>query len=278
MNSAPIEDNQTTTTDTPPILRAKDAEISAPFDTDDDATTPLVSIVIPVYNEESILEESVIDLMADMERFAFSYEIVLAENGSSDRTLELGTALASQHPQIRIFQCPEPDYGLALRMGIESSRARYVICEEIDLCDTDFHERALGLLIEGESDLIVGSKALASSNDKRPLFRRTATLVINMLLRIFLGFRGTDTHGLKAFHRSRLLDVVKSCVVNRDLFASEFVIRSERGDFRVKEIPISLEEKRPPSVKLISRVPHVLANLVRLVWAIRMSRRPPGSA
>ena len=99
-----------------------------------------------------------------------------------------------------------------------------------------------------------------------------------MLLRIFLGFRGTDTHGLKAFHRERLLDVVKSCVVNRDLFASEFVIRSERGDFRVHEIPISLEEKRPPSVNLVRRVPHVLANLARLVWVIRMGRRPPGSA
>ena len=119
-------------------------------------------------------------------------------------------------------------------------------------------------------DLVVGSKTLRNSSDQRPLYRRLATRVLNFLFRIFLDFQGTDTHGLKAFHRDRLLEVVEACLVNEDLFASEFVIRAERMNFRMTEIPLTVVEKRKPSINLFSRVPNVLKNLARLVWIIRL--------
>ena len=53
--------------------------------------------------------------------------------------------------------------------------------------------------------MVVGSKAMKGASDQRPLFRRAATRVINGMLRVALDFRGTDTHGLKAFHRETLL-------------------------------------------------------------------------
>ena len=61
-----------------------------------------------------------------------------------------------------------------------------------------------------------------------------------------LGFRGTDTHGLKAFRRLALLDTVRACLVDKDVFASEFVIRADRGGVTTKEIPVHIIEKRPP--------------------------------
>src|SRR5206468_6930201 len=100
--------------------------------------------------------------------------------------------------------------------------------------------------------------AMKGANDDRPWIRRTATRVINLLLRVSTGFRGTDTHGLKAFRRERLVDVARACVVERDLFASELVIRAQRMGRVVREIPIALREKRPPSTHLFRRVPHVL--------------------
>jgi hypothetical protein len=93
--------------------------------------------------------------------------------------------------------------------------------------------------------------------------------VINGLLRLSLGFRGTDTHGLKAFRRTALIDVARACIVDKDLFASEFVIRAERAGVRIQEIPVRIKEKRPPSTHLFRRVPNVLNNLVKLVVAIR---------
>ncbi len=97
--------------------------------------------------------------------------------------------------------------------------------------------------------------------------------MLNGMLRVFLGFHGTDTHGLKAFRRKRLLDVIDRCVVEKDLFASEFVIRAQRMGFRMTEIPVTVVEKRPPSINLYRRVPNVLKNMARLVWVIRVKHR-----
>jgi glycosyltransferase involved in cell wall biosynthesis len=243
----------------------------------DPSTPPELSIVIPVYNEEALLEESVLDLMDQLQadpRLAHrSYELLISENGSTDRTVEIGQDLQDRFDNLHLLRAGEPNYGLAMRNGILAARGEFVLCDEIDLCDSDFYARALTIMEAEDYDLVVGSKALDKSLDHRPLLRRTATRVLNGLFRVFLGFHGTDTHGLKAFRRQRLLQVVDRCVVDKDLFASEFVIRAERMNFRMTEIPVSVEEKRRPSIHLFRRVPNVLRNLGRLVWVIRIANR-----
>ncbi len=149
-----------------------------------------------------------------------------------------------------------------------------MICEEIDLCDLDFHRRALEHLRHGDCDMVVGSKAMKGSSDERPLFRRAATRVINGMLWVALDFRGTDTHGLKAFERERLIPIVESCVIDRDLFTSELVIRTGRAGLHVIEIPIKLHEKRPPSINLVKRVPNVMRGLAKLTYVIRFGGKP----
>lgn len=237
---------------------------------------PRVSIVIPIYNEEGILHAAVIDLLdrlrdaAAEEPALKSFEILLSENGSSDQTVAIGEELARRHPEVRIDSLGRPNYGAAMKAGILRARGEYVICDEIDLCDVDFYTRALRLLTSGEAEMVIGSKAMAGADDKRPLLRRAATLTINGMLRVLVGFHGTDTHGLKAFRRERLLDTVHRCVVDKDLFASEFVIRAEREGKRLREIPVHITEKRPPSINLVKRVPNVLKNLARLTYVIRI--------
>ena len=113
----------------------------------------------------------------------------------------------------------------------------------------------------------------AGAEDQRPWARHAASLFYTGLLRTLLGFRGTDTHGLKAFRRDRLVDVARACVVERDLFASELVIRAQRMGRDVREIPITLHEKRPPSTHLLRRVPRVLKGLLKLGWTIRIRHR-----
>lgn len=233
------------------------------------------SFVIPVYNEEAIITTAINDLVVNLTDALpdLNYEIIITENGSVDDTLELAYALERKYPQVRALHSPEPNYGRALRRGILEARGRLVLCDEIDICDVDFHQRALKILQANQADMVVGSKAHKDARDKRPVFRRVATGVLNGMLRIAVGFKGTDTHGLKAFQRERLLPVVNRCVVDKDLFASEFVIRSERDAYRVFEIPVTIQEKRPPSINLVKRVPHVLRNMARLTWAIRVTGR-----
>lgn len=231
---------------------------------------PSISIVIPVYNEEAILRSAVVDLIDRLGPLQSSYELILAENGSTDRTAALGRELSKRFDELVCRHTEEPNYGKALRDGILHARGDVVICDEIDLCDTDFYERALGLLEDPSIDFVVGSKAMVGARDERPYYRRLGTRMINGLLRWTLGFQGTDTHGLKAFRRELTQPVARACLVDRDLFASELVIRAQRSGLGVREIPVRVLEKRPPSVGLVRRVPSVLRNLAKLFVAIRI--------
>jgi glycosyltransferase involved in cell wall biosynthesis len=230
------------------------------------------SIVIPVYNEASIVREAAVDLCHRLDELRWDYELILAENGSRDGTLRVLRELAAERPRIRFLHEADANYGRALKRGILEARGDIVICDEIDLCDVGFYLRALPILEEG-ADLVIGSKAMKGANDGRPLVRRLATRTITVLLRLTTGFRGTDTHGLKAFRRERLVEVARACVVDRDLFASELVIRAQRMGRDVREIPIALQERRPPSTALLRRVPRVLKGLIKLGWTIRVRHR-----
>ncbi|HET7501147.1 MAG TPA: glycosyltransferase family 2 protein [Kofleriaceae bacterium] len=245
------------------------------------ARPPDVSIVIPVYNEEGILREAVTELLDGLDVVRrglhapeLTFEVILAENGSRDRTAEIAAHLADERPDVRAFSLGEPNYGKALRAGILAAHGAIVICDEIDLCDLDFHRRALEHLRHHDCDMVIGSKAMKGASDERPMFRRVATKVMSGLLRVALDFRGTDTHGLKAFDRAQLLPVVEACVIDRDLFASELVIRAHRARLRVLEIPVRLHEKRPPAINLTRRVPHVLRGLAKLTYVIRFGGKP----
>lgn len=231
---------------------------------------PHISIVIPVYNEEAILRSAVVDLRERLQPFGWNYEIIVAENGSRDKTAELATALCEKYPELRSLSVGEPNYGKALREGIRAARGTFVICDEIDLCDTDFHHAALTELELGRTDMVIGSKLIAGAMDERPMLRHAASIAYTGLLRGLLGFRGTDTHGLKAFRRAAILPIVESCVADKDVFASELVIRAYRTGKQIVEIPIRVLEKRPPSINLFKRVPNVLTNLAKLTWAIRV--------
>jgi glycosyltransferase involved in cell wall biosynthesis len=236
---------------------------------------PRISIVIPVYNEEGILHSSVVDLRERLAPLAWNYEVILAENGSKDRTVAIAEELSAKYPEVRWLSIGEPNYGKAMKTGILESLGEFVICDEIDLCDTDFHQQALRLLESGNVDMVIGSKLIAGADDARPWARHAASLVYTNLLRVTLGFRGTDTHGLKAFRRSALIDIVADCLVDRDVFASEFVIRAYRARVPIDEIPVHVVEKRPPSINLLKRIPNVIKNLIKLSWAIRLGTEPP---
>lgn len=230
------------------------------------------SIVIPVYNEAKMVRSATLELAQKLDALGWSYELILAQNGSKDGTQEIIAQLSRELPRVRGMDNEEPNYGKALKRGILDARGAIVFCDEIDLCDTDFYLRALPVL-QGGADMVIGSKAMRGANDKRPLLRRVATRVMTLLLRIATGFKGTDTHGLKAFKRERTLAVVDACVIDRDLFASELVIRASRMGREVREIPIALDEKRPPSIHLFRRVPRVLRGLFKLGWVIRIRYR-----
>jgi glycosyltransferase involved in cell wall biosynthesis len=234
-----------------------------------------LSIVIPIHNEEAIVFDSVVGLLERLPRISDSFELILAENGSTDDTLAVVRELKQRYGKVSYLQVGEPNYGRALKEGILKSRGKYVVCDEIDLCDIDFYRSSLGLLREDKVEMVVGSKLAPGAQDLRPWIRNFASRVFSGLLKLGAGFKGTDTHGLKAFVREPLLDVVEACRVEGNLFASELVIRAERAGRRIVELPLTVREKRRPTINLVRRVPRAVYNLGRLAWIIRVQDRNP---
>jgi glycosyltransferase involved in cell wall biosynthesis len=235
---------------------------------------PAVSVLIPIYNEEEILEESVRDIVAGADPLGIPYELVLCENGSRDRTVEVGERLCEELPQLRLLRCPVPDYGEALIMGIREARGENIVCFEIDFYDVHFIEMAQVLL--KKYDAVIGSKRGVGARDRRPFVRRFITWGFNTFLRIFFGFTGTDTHGIKAFKAEPVRPLVEACRTRRDVFTTELVIRIERAGLWRCEVPLEIEEKRPAPINITRRVPSTLRNLWTLWKATRTIGRPKG--
>src|SRR5690606_26690649 len=122
---------------------------------------PHVAIVIPIYNEEGILHSAVVDLRERLSPLAWNYEIILAENGSTDRTIEIADKLSKKYPEVRYISAGAPDYGTALRERVLARDADLILCADIDLCRTDCHQRAVATLESGSADLVIGSKLIS---------------------------------------------------------------------------------------------------------------------
>jgi len=233
---------------------------------------PNVSILIPVYNEEKILEESVREILQGVDAQGISYELVLCENGSRDRTVEIAERLRGEFPRLRFVRYPEPNYGAALAQGIREARGEKIVCFEIDFFDVSFVEMADVML--KKYDAVIGSKRARGARDRRPLIRRFITFGFNTFLRVFFKFTGTDTHGIKAFRSAPVQPVVEACRTERDIFTTELVIRMERAGLWMCEIPLEIEERRPAPVNILRRVPSALKNIWRLWRALRTTERP----
>lgn len=230
---------------------------------------PYLSVIIPIYNEEEILKVAVDNLIGKLKEMNVDFEIILAENGSKDSTRLIAKKLEEDNLDMVIFlSIGEPNYGKALKEGILKARGQIIINDEIDIGDVDFYKRSLDILAYDDAQMVVGSKQLSGPHDLRPWNRKIISLILNFLFKIIFGFKGTETHGLKAWKREYLKSIVEKCITEKDIFVSEFTIRAEKEGIKIKEIPIKIEEKRIARVNLIKRVPNVLKNIYKLSKAL----------
>jgi glycosyltransferase involved in cell wall biosynthesis len=231
------------------------------------ATDLTMSVVIPVYNEADFLANALEKLYGELGQVDAAVDVILAENGSTDGTAELGRRLSEKYPALSVLELPEPDYGGAMRAGFLAATGDWVVNSDIDYFSGAFLARVVAEA--AEADVVLASKRDPESDDRRSPVRRLATWAFNKVLRIMLGSKVSDTHGIKALRREVIEDVAADVISRQDLFDTELVIRAEKQGWRIKELPIVVEEQRVAKSNLLSRVPRTL----RGVWRIRRALR-----
>lgn len=201
-----------------------------------------ISIIIPIYNEEALLKreiEFLIQRLGDV----YIYEIILIENGSKDRSYQIAQNLAKKFKVVHTVKENIPSYGTAVKRGLLSARYDTIIQFDLDLIDLDFLKKSLSLL--HRADVVVGSKTLSSSSDKRSFARMFVTRSINYVLRNYFRYKGTDTHGIKAYRKKSIIPLLASVINTNLFFDTEVLLLAQKFNLKICELPISVAKLRP---------------------------------
>lgn len=183
-------------------------------------------------------------------------EIVLVENGSTDSTLQISRDLGNEHPIISVASLPRANYGSALREGIRLAKGEAITIFNADFWDVDFLVSALAIL--PQFDFVLATKNAPEAQDNRTLNRRLITRGFNLFLNIVFDYHGTDTHGLKVLRADVVKKLIADTVTDGELMDTELVLRAQFQGCRIREIPITLFEKRPPRISPLKRVPKTI--------------------
>jgi glycosyltransferase involved in cell wall biosynthesis len=220
------------------------------------------SIVIPIYNEEEIIEESTNAIYAMCERTGLNFEIIFSENGSTDSTKTIAQELIKKYPEIKIISNSKPNYGNALKAGFELAKNDLVISFDIDYYSESFLHEAL--VLDDQYSSITASKRLGSSEDGRRFVRKLATNFFVNLLKILFRTKLSDTHGMKAVKKTEIEKFLPQVISTQDIFDTELLIRIEKNDGKIKEIPAKVNEIRPSVSLIYKRIPRTIKSLIKL--------------
>lgn len=230
---------------------------------------PRLSVVVPAHNEEAYLEAAVAGIVAGLRDRKVPSEVLVVENGSTDRTATVARQLARCLPEVRVLELRLADYGGALRAGFRAARGELVANFDVDLVDLGFLDRALSAVgTDPDLDVVIGTKRGKGAEDHRGARRRVVTGTFSLVMHHGFGLQVSDTHGLKLLRSDPLRPLVDQVRSSADLFDTELVLRAERSGLRVTEIPVTVSEQRPPRTPISTRLPRTLTGLVRLRLAL----------
>src|SRR5437016_8862146 len=231
---------------------------------------PLVDIVIPVYNEEADVEGSVRRLHGYLAgSFPYEARITIADNASTDRTLDIARRLATELPSVRALHLDRKGRGHALRSAWMQSDAAVLAYMDADL-STDLNALLplVAPLVSGHSQVSIGRRLGPGVRVVRGLKREFISRCYNLLLRLFLGARFRDAQcGFKAIRADVARDLLPAVEDESWFFDTELLTLAEEAGLRIYEVPVDWTDDPDSRVDILRTA---LEDL-RGIW--RMSRR-----
>lgn len=214
-----------------------------------------VEIVVPVYNEESVLEANIRTLRTYLDRrFPLRTLITIADNASTDRTWEIAARLAAALDGVRSIHLAEKGRGRALKAVWQSSTAQVVAYMDVDLSTgLDAMLPLVAPLISGHSDVAIGSRLASGARVIRGPKREAISRIYNLIIRAGTGNSFTDAQcGFKAVRAAtarQLLPLVKD---NGWFFDTELLMLAEHNGLRIHEVPVDWVDDPDSRVDIVS--------------------------
>jgi len=225
-----------------------------------------IDVVLPVYNEEHVLAQSVAALKQFLEsNLPHPFRIVIADNASSDKTWELAQALSQEHTDVICLHLDEKGRGRALRYAWLDSSADIVSYMDVDLSTNLEAFPNLIQAIEEGYDVAVGSRLMPTSSVKRSAGRELTSRSYNFLIKAMLLARLSDAQcGFKALSIEAAHELVPLIQNEGWFFDTELLILAHKKGYRVKEIPVAWVEDPDSRVSVTKTAFEELKGLLRM--------------
>ena len=226
-----------------------------------------LDVVIPVYNEEHVLANSVGTLRDFLQKNMASYQwtIVIANNASTDRTLDVAKELSQKYPDVRYVHLDQKGRGRALRKSWLESPSNILCYMDVDLSTDLKHLPPLIGAISSGYDVAIGSRLSSQSNIRRSLKREITSRGYNLMIRAMFFTRFSDAQcGFKAVSRKAAQALVP-LIENQELFFdTELLILAEKKGFRVWEVPVEWIEDPDTRVNIVETAKEDIRGLLRM--------------
>ena len=238
---------------------------------------PILTITIPVLNEEKTLVEK-INILQDyidnnLSKVVLT-SIVIADNGSEDDTLKIAKKLSEKNRNIFFLTTRERGVGLALKSSWKSYPSDIMGYMDLDLAtDLSHIDEAVDMILNEKHKIIAGSRLLQESEViGRKAIRTFTSIIFNKLVKSLFKIKFTDGMcGFKFFHKDIInklggIDRVNS---NGWFFATEFLILLERKNYQITDLPVKWTDDNSSKVKIVSLSLQYLSEMISLKRRIK---------
>ncbi|MFA6502905.1 MAG: glycosyltransferase [Candidatus Paceibacterota bacterium] len=235
-------------------------------------THPWVTIIIPVYNEGTVIAQTVarvVSFLAQTE-FPYSYDLCVVDNASTDDTWRKIEQLSRTHPTVTGLHLKEKGKGRAIRAGWAQARGDILTFMDADLSSDLASFRALTDAVAlGEADLAMGNRlGVHSKIVTKKRFRKVASRIYNALTRAFL-HTGIDDHqcGFKAMSADAFKALAPELTETGFFFDTELIALARKHGFRIHQEDIIWIDVPASKVSLVS-------DSLNMFWSVlRLARR-----
>jgi glycosyltransferase involved in cell wall biosynthesis len=235
----------------------------------------MIDIVLPVFNEQAALEQSVRRLHRFLSgEFPFAWRIVVADNASTDATPAIAAALARELPGVEHLRLERKGRGLALRTAWSASDANVVCYMDVDL-STDLRGLLplVAPLLSGHSDVAIGTRLARGARVVRGPKREVISRGYNRLLHAALRARFSDAQcGFKAVRREALPGLLAAVRDDGWFFDTELLVLAQRQGLRIHEVPVDWVDDPDSRVDIVRTALDDLRGVARLMAGGRIAR------
>jgi glycosyltransferase involved in cell wall biosynthesis len=237
-----------------------------------------VDIIIPVYNEERDLPNSIRKLTGFLQaNLSQAWRVVIADNASTDGTRSVAEELCRQHRGVDYLYLPQKGRGRALRAAWLASTADLVGYMDVDLSTDIAHFPQLIQALESGYDISVGSRLSRESRVTRSFKREFISRSYNLMIKgmFFTGFPDAQC-GFKALTREAAQAIVPHVKNNNWFFDTELLLIAAKRGYRIKSVPVRWVDDPDSTVKVLGTATEDIKGLLRLRFGGIPRVPPPG--